>query len=111
MEYTLITLFSLSTLLFIISFFMKSQSKEVGNQIENYSITLMQEINHLKKKIKILEEAVLIKQDERHLSSETNSIIYDRDKILALYEEGHSLKKITELTGFSQQTINDILGG
>lgn len=105
------TLFSLSILLFIISFFKQDQGKQAEKLIENYSITLMQELYQLKKKIKVLEEEILIGEDERYFTTNTSPIIYDRDKILALCEEGHSLKEITELTGFSQQKVNDILGG
>lgn len=111
MEYMIITLFSLSILLFIISFFRQDQSKRAERLIENYSITLMQEIYQLKKKIKVLEEEILIGEDERYFTTNTSPIIYDRDKILALCEEGHSLDEIAELTSFSQQKVNDILGG
>lgn len=111
MEYTIITLFSLSILLFIISFFRKDQGKEAEKLIENYSITLMQEIYQIKKKIKVLEEEILIGEDERYFTTNKSPIIYDRDKILALCEEGHSLEEITELTGFSQEKVNDMLGG
>lgn len=111
MEYMIITLFSLSVLLFIISFFKKDLGKEAEKQIENYSITLMQEIYQLKKKIKVLEEEILIGEDERYFTTNTSPLVFDRDKILALCEEGHSLEEITALTGFSQQKVNDILDG
>lgn len=111
MEYTIIALFSLSILLFIVSFVKKDRNKEVETQIENFSITLMQEIYQLKKKIKVLEEEILIGQDDRYFTnSQDRMITYDRDKILALYEDGHSLEEIEEITGLSIEKIQEILG-
>lgn len=111
MEYTIIALFSLSILLFIISFLKKDRNKEVEAQIENFSITLMQEIYQLKKKIKVLEEEILIGQDDRYFTNSQDPIItYDRDKILALYEDGHSLEEIEDITGLSIEKIQEILG-
>ncbi|QOY36141.1 hypothetical protein AWH56_000100 [Anaerobacillus isosaccharinicus] len=111
MEYTIIALFSLSILLFIVSFVKKDRNKEVETQIENFSITLMQEIYQLKKKIKILEEEILIGQDDRYFTnSQDRMLTYDRDKILALYEDGHSLEEIEEITGLSIEKIQEILG-
>lgn len=111
MEYTIIALFSLSILLFIISFVKKDRNKEVETQIENFSITLMQEIYQLKKKIKVLEEEILIGQDDRYFTNgQDNMVTYDRDKILALYEDGHSLEEIEEITGISIEKIQEILG-
>ncbi|MFN7251216.1 MAG: hypothetical protein ACK4M9_10535 [Anaerobacillus sp.] len=110
MELTLIALFSLSIILFLISFVKKDRNKEVEAQIENFSISLMQEIYQLKKKIKVLEEEILIGQDNHYFTNtQTNSIIYDRDKILALYEDGHSSEEIETITGLSSDQINDLL--
>jgi hypothetical protein len=111
MEFTIIALFSLSIILFSVSFFKKDRNKEVETQIENFSITLMQEIYQLKKKIKVLEEEILIGQDQRYFTNTQNRpLTYDRDKILALYEDGHSLEEIENITGISVEKLNEILG-
>lgn len=110
MEYTIIALISLSIILFIISFAKKDRNKEVETQIENFSITLMQEIYQLKKKIKVLEEELVIGQDERYFTkSEDRSETSVRDKILSLYENGYSLKEIRDITGLDIDKINEIL--
>ncbi len=110
MEFTIIALFSVSILLFVLSYFKKDRNKEVEQQIENFSITLMQEIYRLKKKIKALEEEILIGQDERYYSNTTsNSQIVDRDKILSLYETGHTIEEIEEITGLTEEKIYDLL--
>ncbi len=111
MEYTIITLFSLAIILFIISFFKKDRNKEVEKQIENFSITLMQEIYQLKKKVKVLEEEILIGQDERYFTVDqtSSSQTIDRDKVLSLYEEGYSLDEIEGLTNLSREQIDQLL--
>ncbi|OIJ16736.1 hypothetical protein BKP37_05790 [Anaerobacillus alkalilacustris] len=110
MEYTIISMFSISIILFLISFFKKDKNKEVEKQIENFSITLMQEIYQLKKKIKVLEEEILIGQDDNYFTNErTSTIYYDRDKILSLYENGYTDEEIEQITGFRPEKINDIL--
>lgn len=110
MEYTIITLISISIFLFIISLFKKDRNKEVELQIENFSITMMQEIYQLKKKIKVLEEEILIGQDESYFTTnKITKINYDRDKILSLYEDGLSDNEIEQLSGLSREEINNIL--
>ncbi len=110
MEITLITLFSLSILLFIVSFFKKDRNKEVEKQIENFSITLMQEIYQLRKKVKVLEEEILIGQDERYfINNEEATETIDRDQILSYYEDGYSLEEIEKMTGLSNEELNEIL--
>ncbi|MCT8139725.1 hypothetical protein H1D32_19655 [Anaerobacillus sp. CMMVII] len=111
MGFTITILLFTSIILFTISFVKKDRNKEVEKQIENFSITLMQEIYQLKKKIKVLEEEILIGQDERYFTNNQDSFItYDRDKILALYEDGHSLEEIEQMTGLSIEKLNEILG-
>jgi hypothetical protein len=106
--YTVIGL--LCTLIIFLSFIVldKRRNKAVEKQIENFSISLMQEIYQLKKKIKVLEEEILIGQDKHYFSNRT-SVEYDKDKILSLYEEGLSLREIETLTNLSSSKINEIL--
>lgn len=106
----IITLLSISITLLIISFLKKDRNKAIEKQIENFSITLMQEIYQLKKKIKVLEEEILIGQDDRFYTSNKNVYQnYDRDQILSLYEEGHSFEEIEEMTGLTLEKINELL--
>ncbi|UTW69927.1 hypothetical protein KHA80_03395 [Anaerobacillus sp. HL2] len=58
----------------------------------------MQEIYQLKKKIKVLEEEILIGSD-RAISACKDQSHYDRDKILLLYEDGLSDDEIEQLSG------------
>ncbi|RXI99445.1 hypothetical protein DS745_14575 [Anaerobacillus alkaliphilus] len=109
METTIMALLSLSIILYVVSFFKKDRNKDVEKQIENFSITLMQEIYQLRKKINVLEEEILIGQDERYFTNKEEPNI-DRDQILSYYEDGYSLEEIEEMTGLPIDTINEILG-
>lgn len=59
MFYTLITLIVVGAVLFIISFFMNDKFDEMESQLEQLSISTMQDTYQMKKKIKILEEELL----------------------------------------------------
>lgn len=108
MEFTIISLITIAIVLLVISFFKTDKNKEVENQIENFSITLMQEIYLLKKKIKVLEEEILIGQDNSYFTNQNNDLL-NRDKVLSLYEEGYSVEEIADMTGASKEAIDELL--
>lgn len=59
LETAIIGLFSFSIVLLVLSFFKKDKYKELENQIENLTMTVMQENYQIKKKMKVLEEELL----------------------------------------------------
>lgn len=70
MEIAIIVLLSISILLFFFSFFQRDRTKEVEKQVENFSISLMQEIMKLKKRVNILEEELMIMDyDKKEITS------------------------------------------
>ncbi|MGO4887174.1 hypothetical protein ACJ2A9_05395 [Anaerobacillus sp. MEB173] len=108
METILLILFASSCVLFLLSFFRKEQNKEVERQIENFSITLMQEIYQLKKKIKVLEEEILIGSDEKYF--ETPGIQQNsQQKIIDLYENGYALREIAEITSIASEAVEEVI--
>lgn len=56
---TIVTILAIGLILFILSYFMNDRIEEVENQLEQFSITTMQDTYQMKKKIKILEEELL----------------------------------------------------
>ncbi|WP_405101182.1 hypothetical protein [Oceanobacillus sp. FSL H7-0719] len=56
---TIITILAIGVILFVLSYFMNDRLEEVENQLEQFSITTMQDSYQMKKKIKILEEELL----------------------------------------------------
>ncbi|TPE69308.1 hypothetical protein AMD02_008995 [Halalkalibacterium halodurans] len=98
LEWVLIGLFIFSSILFILSFARKDRTKQLEEQLDNLSITFMQEIYQLKKKMRLLEEELLVGQ--RASLSQTN------DKQALLIEEvgqlsdaGYEAEEIARKTG------------
>lgn len=60
MEFAIIILLITGITLLILSFFKKDSSKQVEVQLENFSIQLMKELYQIKKKMKVLEEELMI---------------------------------------------------
>lgn len=55
----IITILIIGIALFILSYFMNDKVAELENQLEQFSISTMQDTYQMKKKIKILEEELL----------------------------------------------------
>lgn len=49
----------IAVLLFVLSFFMNDKFEDLENQIEQLSISTMQDTYQIKKKVKVLEEELL----------------------------------------------------
>ena len=49
---TIVTILAIGLILFILSYFMNDRIEEVENQLEQFSITTMQDTYQMKKKIK-----------------------------------------------------------
>jgi uncharacterized protein YoxC len=59
MFYAIISIIIVAVVLFVISYFMNDKFEELEKQLEQLSITTMQDTYQMKKKIKILEEELM----------------------------------------------------
>jgi hypothetical protein len=59
MLYAIISIIVVGIVLLAVSFFMSDRMEQVESQLEQFSITTMQDTYQIKKKIKILEEELL----------------------------------------------------
>lgn len=59
MIYAIISILIIAVILFVLSFFMNDRLEELENQVEQLSISTMQDTYQMKKKVKILEEELL----------------------------------------------------
>jgi hypothetical protein len=62
MLYAIIAIIGVAAVLFVLSFFMNDRMEELESQLEQFSITTMQDTYQMKKKIKILEEELLTEE-------------------------------------------------
>ena len=70
MELTIILLLIASILILLFSFFKQDPVKDVEKQLENFSISLVQEILKLKNKVTVLEEELMLTE---HDSNQTEN--------------------------------------
>ncbi|MGG3955326.1 hypothetical protein ABEV15_01235 [Bhargavaea massiliensis] len=59
-EYTFIGLVSFAVILLLLSFFQKDRVKEVEEQIEQLTLSTMQQLYEIKKRVKAVEEELLV---------------------------------------------------
>lgn len=59
MIYAIVTIIIIALILLVLSFFMNDKFDEIESQLEQFSISTMQDNYQMKKKIKILEEELL----------------------------------------------------
>lgn len=108
-ETTIIILFSIAVLLFILSFFRKDRTYELEKQIEDLSIRHMQEIYQLKKKVQLLEEELLIQSPLSSFQAKPTA----KQRLLAeignLYERGDDLQGIAKKTGLTYGEVEQLL--
>lgn len=111
-------LFSLAIVLLIISFFGKDKVAKLEEDIELMTLTYMQDIHQLKKKVKILEKEFVIQDDivppiKDKSTANSNDIepIHEilKSQVLSLYSQGLSLKQIARQSSLTkEQTISVI---
>ncbi|MGX2960465.1 hypothetical protein JNUCC23_14515 [Peribacillus sp. JNUCC 23] len=114
MEYLLIGLLVFSSILLLISFFTKDHVK-LEEEIEQMTITHMQEMYQIKKKIKILEEELLIQENPpsytvhkpNNAASQINEIL--KSQVLSLYQQGISLEQIAKQSTLSMDTVITVI--
>ncbi|HHY21954.1 MAG TPA: hypothetical protein GX525_08785 [Bacilli bacterium] len=111
MDYTILTLLVVAILLILLSLIKKDRSKQIEEQIEQLSITYLQEIYQLKKKVKILEEEILATSDGKlfHANTKVEHKVDLLTEVIEYYEAGYSEDKIAELTTLSEHEVHNLL--
>ncbi|MCK2003092.1 hypothetical protein [Peribacillus frigoritolerans] len=118
METLIVLLFSLAIVLLIISFFGKDKVAKLEEDLEQMTLTYMQDIYQLKKKVKILEEEFVI-QDDPVPSVKDQSTVTSNDiepiheilksQVLSLYSQGLTLDQIARQSSLTkEQTLSVI---
>jgi peptidoglycan hydrolase CwlO-like protein len=118
METLIVLLFSLAIVLLIISFFGKDKVAKLEEDLEQMTLTYMQDIYQLKKKVKILEEEFVIQDDpvpsvKDQITVTSNDIepIHEilKSQVLSLYSQGLTLDQIARQSSLTkEQTISVI---
>lgn len=109
MDTLIIILFSISIILFIVSLFRPDKTKTLENDIEQLSMQFLQENYLLKKRVKVLEEELLLDETvaTRKKVEEPNEIL--KNHCIALYRQGLDLKQISKQSTLPLPTIRTII--
>ncbi|WP_153123471.1 hypothetical protein [Peribacillus tepidiphilus] len=118
MKIIFIGLLCFSIVLLIISFFKKDRVSKLEEDLEQLSLTYMQDLYQLKRKIKVLEEEMLIDGDLSTsddfsmikpipVKRPVNEIL--KNQVLSLYNQGLSLDQIAKQSTLSKDEIIGII--
>lgn len=117
MDFIVPGLLVISILLLILSFFLKDPVKELKNELDQFSMQQIQEIYQLKRKIKILEEELLIDEDEfknpvsfaapSAKRKEIHAIL--KNQVWSLAQQGVSIEQISKQSSLSIEDVQDII--
>lgn len=112
----------------VVSFFLKDTSKRIEKDLEDLSISIYQETNSLKKRLKIVEEELLLepnfsiksaptpkiketsvqkKQPTTVQQKQVNEILVSQ--VIQLNKQGYPIEEISKMSTLSTQQILSIL--
>lgn len=115
MEILLLGLLIFSLILFVISFFLKDPSTEIRNELDQFMMQQVQEMYQIKRKIKILEEELLIDDSDFKpnfakaptYKKEIHAII--KNQVWSLSQQGVSLDQIARQSSLSKEDVYNII--
>lgn len=117
MEYIIIALLSFSVVLLILSFFLKDPYKELKDDFDQFAMQQIQEIYQIKRKLKILDEELLVEDSHfhSHISVETRDIHKDevhaiiKNQVWSLAQQGLSIEQIARQSSLSEEHVKMII--
>ncbi|MGM0844243.1 MAG: hypothetical protein ACQEUT_04630 [Bacillota bacterium] len=114
MTIVIISLLSLSILLFILSFFQKDRYKTIEKEMEELSMNFLQENYTVKKRLKVLEEELLM--DEGPVFQAPSSQLPKKkvheivkNQVLALHAQGMNLEQIAKQSALPIMDVQEIV--
>ncbi|GIN85478.1 hypothetical protein J6TS2_18640 [Heyndrickxia sporothermodurans] len=113
MSTLIILLLILSILLFIVSFFQKDQTSNLKKEMDDLSMNLYQETYQINKKIKVLEEELLVDDQmmKKELSKSTKPIVNEilKNQVIALFKQGLSVEQIAKQSALAQSEVKNVI--
>ncbi|MED3571627.1 hypothetical protein ACTHQT_08970 [Cytobacillus praedii] len=118
MEYVMVGLLAFALILLIISAFLKDPYKIIREEIDQLSMQQIQEMYVIKKKLKVLEEELLVGDEAFHPSSssrqsfpsekkEIHEII--KNQVWSLAQQGLTVDQISRQSSLSPTEVETIL--
>ncbi|MFJ7933656.1 hypothetical protein [Sporosarcina sp. NPDC096371] len=115
MDITLILLI-IGLISIVASFFTKNFSTKYADELERVSISLHEETSSLKKRIKVVEEELMISSNQLPLGNKGNPVpkvkpVHDIivNQILSLHSQGYSINDIAKRSTLSKEDVITVL--
>lgn len=117
MIYVLSTLAAISVVLFISSFFMNDRLKDLEEQIEHVSLTMMQNNYQTKQKLKVLEEELLAEDLTGEIMKQPFEPAAPKKKqqpplletVHSMYQKGYKVHYIAKQTDLSEHDVQSLV--
>lgn len=114
MDIVSLVIMGIGIVLIILSFFLKDPNKKIEKEIEELSFSFYQETSNLKRRIKIIEEELMIEHTSKPLPSKKNTpVIHEilKSQVLELHKQGFSLDEISARSSLTIDQIKSVIGG
>jgi hypothetical protein len=114
MSYIIISLISMAALLFLLSFFLKDPYKELREEIDQLTIQQIQDLYQIKKKLKVLEEELLLNDtvlEKKSAIDSSNKQVHDiiRNQVWSLAQQGMNINQIARQSSLSPNDVQKII--
>jgi len=110
MDYSII-LMLIGILAIILSFFTKDSSKKMESELEELSFTLYQETSAIKRRLRLVEEELLI-EGTPISPPKKKPVIHEiiKMQVLELHKKGYSLQEISKRSSLKIEDIRSVIG-
>ncbi|WP_050180852.1 helix-turn-helix domain-containing protein [Domibacillus robiginosus] len=111
MDELIIGLASAGVFFILLSFFLPDKQQRLEKEVEELSMKMLQEHYQFNKKLKVLEEELLIGESPsaalRKPAASVNQII--QNQVVALYQQGTPIPQIAAQSSLSADQVKEIL--
>lgn len=107
MIYASISLIVISAVLIVLSFFQRDKIKELEEEVEQLSMEVVQDKYKLERKIKVLEEELLVgpSPSESFKSGQAS----EEEVAISLYQKGYTAQQIAQFTSTPLAKVQTML--
>ena len=98
----------------IISFFVKDSVKKLEKEVEELSFTMYQETSTLKRRLKTVEEELLIEGTKVSAPKKVaKPVIHEiiKNQVMELHRQGYSLLEISKRSSLTIEEVKMVIGG
>lgn len=93
--------------LIVWSFYKQDNGEKVQEEFEELSLQWLQEMNHLKKRIAVLEDELTISSEELPKTEKVHEVV--KNNIITLYTQGVATEDISQQTRISEPIVKAVI--